>query len=203
MAPLFECESQLNHGWVLPGGYPAKHKNQPCGQGKNPIVMKEKYTTLLEGLLAKLDDQTFDLAAWKSAAIPLLETIFGQDNPKTRQIEPIKIEYGSSWTMRDVTGDYDPVGSAKKRCREVIRLALGEIEALGLPEPLSAGARKVGEALEEELKVAQTKALKKIVHSTAEGEDKQQQLVKKLASFGPEACAGMLARVILAIGMPE
>ena len=95
--------------------------------------MKTQYIELLEKQIGKLDNESFDLEAWKSSAQVVLSRIFGKEDPRIEQIEALKIDY-SSWALRDSNANYKPVETAKSKGREILRTAVEEIEIFGLPE---------------------------------------------------------------------
>jgi len=95
--------------------------------------MKSQYLKLLKKQIAKLDDEQFDLEAWKSSAISVLSRVFGKDDLRTEQIEQLKIDY-SSWALRDSNANYKPVETAKLKGKEILNTAVEEIEIFGVPE---------------------------------------------------------------------
>ncbi|MEP5611188.1 MAG: hypothetical protein ABJP45_03005 [Cyclobacteriaceae bacterium] len=95
--------------------------------------MKSQYIKLLKKQIAKLDDEHFDLEAWKSSAISVLSRVFGKDDLRAEQIEELKIDY-SSWALRDSNANYKPVETAKLKGREILNTAVEEIEIFGAPE---------------------------------------------------------------------
>ncbi|MEP1096721.1 MAG: hypothetical protein ABJG78_16510 [Cyclobacteriaceae bacterium] len=100
--------------------------------------MKAQYIKLLKKQIAKLDDEHFDLEAWKSSAISVLSRVFGKDDLRAEQIEQLKIDY-SSWALRDSNANYKPVETAKLKGREILNTAVEEIEIFGAPENHSSG----------------------------------------------------------------
>ena len=95
--------------------------------------MKSQYIKLLKKQISKLEEETFDLEAWKTSAITVLERIFGENDPRAKQIDNLKIDY-SSWALRDSSSKYKPVETAKLKGREVLNTAIDEIEIFGAPE---------------------------------------------------------------------
>lgn len=95
--------------------------------------MKSQYIKLLKKQIEKLESEEFDLEAWKTSAITVLHRIFGEIEPRSKQIEQLKIDY-SSWALRDSSADYKPVETAKLKGKEIIRTAMEEIEIFGAPE---------------------------------------------------------------------
>ncbi|MEO1257032.1 MAG: hypothetical protein AAFY41_19415 [Bacteroidota bacterium] len=95
--------------------------------------MKSQYIKLLKKQIDKLHEDTFDLEAWKTSAITVLHQIFGENDPRAKQIENLKIDY-SSWALRDSNSNYKPIETAKLKGREVLNTAIDEIEIFGAPE---------------------------------------------------------------------
>ena len=93
--------------------------------------MIDKYTAFLKKQITKLDQDDFDLEAWKSATISALERIYDHKDPKIRQIEQLKIDY-SSWALRDSNANYKPIETCRKKGREILNTAIDELEILGL-----------------------------------------------------------------------
>ena len=65
--------------------------------------MKTQEVEILKKQIKKLDDPDFDLQAWKTGAIILLERLFGPGNQKISQMEKIKYDQ-SSWALREAKG---------------------------------------------------------------------------------------------------
>lgn len=97
------------------------------------MPMKSQYIKLLKKQITKLEDEHFDLEAWKTSAITVLHRIFGEDDPRVKQIENLKIDY-SSWTLRDSNSNYKPIETAKLKGKEIINTAIDEIEIFGAPD---------------------------------------------------------------------
>ncbi|WP_421874413.1 hypothetical protein [Marinoscillum sp.] len=94
--------------------------------------MKKQFVKLLEKQIDKLEAEDFDLEAWKSSSISILTRIFGEDSPKVKQIDQLKIDY-SSWALRDSNSQYKPVESCKRKGREILSTAIDEIDTFGVP----------------------------------------------------------------------
>lgn len=116
---------------------------------KWPIAkqMKSQYIKLLKKQIAKLEDEQFDLEAWKSSAIAVLSRVFGKEDQRAAQIEALKIDY-SSWALRDSNANYKPVETAKLKGKEIVNTAIEEIEIFGVPDNRSTSL--LGNELAEE-----------------------------------------------------
>ena len=95
--------------------------------------MKSQYIKLLKKQISKLEDEQFDLEAWKTSAITVLHRIFGENDPRAKQIDHLKIDY-SSWALRDSNSNYKPIETAKLKGKEILNTAIDEIEIFGAPE---------------------------------------------------------------------
>lgn len=95
--------------------------------------MKSQYIKLLKKQITKLENEDFDLEAWKTSGIAVLHRIFGETDLRAKQIEQLKIDY-SSWTLRDSNSNYKPIETAKLKGKEILNSAIEEIEIFGAPE---------------------------------------------------------------------
>lgn len=95
--------------------------------------MKSQYIKLLKKQITKLDDELFDLEAWKTSTIVVLHRIFGETDSRAKQVDGLKIDY-SSWALRDSNANYKPVETAKLKGKEILNTAIEEIEIFGVPE---------------------------------------------------------------------
>ncbi|MDH5598666.1 MAG: hypothetical protein OEY34_06060 [Cyclobacteriaceae bacterium] len=93
--------------------------------------MVEKYVALIDYQIEKLNDEAFDFEAWKSGAMVILGRVFGPNDLKVQQLDSIRVEYGSSWSMRAVSGSFNPIASAIKQGREILTVAKKELELFG------------------------------------------------------------------------
>lgn len=155
-----------------------------------------KPIAVLKKQLAKLDNENFDLEAWKSSSLVFLSRLFGDKDTKVKQIQGLKIDYGS-WTLRDASSSYNPVSSCKKQGREIIEAAINELETFGLPGT-SLDISVIMQALENQLKVSQLKELTKVLTNNQSEEDKKKELIKMISSWGKGAPSHILSEILLA-----
>ena len=155
-----------------------------------------KPIAVLKKQLAKLDNENFDLEAWKSSSSVFLSRLFGDKDIKVKQIQGLKIDYGS-WTLRDASSSYNPVISCKKQGREIIEAAINELETFGLPGT-SLDISVIMQALENQLKVSQLKELTKVLTNNQSEEDKKKELIKMISSWGKGAPSHILREILLA-----
>lgn len=95
--------------------------------------MKSQYIKLLKKQIMKLNEDDFDLEAWKTSSIAVLQRVFGETDLRAKQIDQLKIDY-SSWTLRDSNSNYKPIETAKLKGKEILNTAIEEIEIFGVPE---------------------------------------------------------------------
>ncbi len=93
----------------------------------------KKKAELIKRQIDKLDKEPFDLDAWKSSAHAIIKRIFGDFDPRLKQIEGLRIDY-SSWALRDSNSKYKPIESSKNVGREIMQSALEEIEVFGIED---------------------------------------------------------------------
>jgi hypothetical protein len=160
-----------------------------------------KEILLLQKQHDKLELTDFDLEAWKSGAVIILERLFGEDNQKIRQIEKIKYDQ-SSWALREAKGSKNMMETCKKQGREILQIAMDELEHFGLPEELAdtkAAPFKtvIVKALENELKISQYREVVRIIDSDKKNAEKQKELIDTLNSYGHDFAELILASILL------
>ena len=121
--------------------------------------MQAQEIEILKKQISKLDSADFDLEAWKTGAIILLERLFGQGNQKIAQMEKIKYDQ-SSWALREAKGSKNMMETCKKQGKEILEIAIDELEHFGLPEEIEAAnampfKTTIVQSLENELKIGQ------------------------------------------------
>lgn len=139
--------------------------------------MKAQYIKLLKKQIDKLEQVDFDLEAWKTGALAVLQRIFDERDPKVKQIDLLKIDY-SSWALRDSSANYNPTESAKRKAKEVLETAIDEIEIFGAPDDHSSNV--LGKSYSKELQKMSEKERK--THFDGMKKDKLIELLMKLTS---------------------
>ncbi len=139
--------------------------------------MKTQYVKLLKKQIGKLEDEHFDLEAWKSSAIAVLSRVFGKNDARVDQIDDLKIDY-SSWALRDSSSNYKPVETAKLKGKEILNTAVEEIEIFGAPENHSSDI--LGKEFAKEIQSMSESERKK--HFEGMKKDKLVELLMKLTS---------------------
>ncbi|MDR2910396.1 MAG: hypothetical protein LBV47_03395 [Bacteroidales bacterium] len=127
--------------------------------------MAEKEIALLQEQIAGLDENKFDLDAWKNHTVILLERIFGENSSKIKMINSLHYDY-SSWNLRDTaatgkTKDKDPV---RLQADEILKATIAELQNFGLPQKVSE-KQKLWELLQDELTGKQVKEIETLIKS--------------------------------------
>lgn len=157
---------------------------------------------LLKKQIDKLDREDFDLDAWKTGAMILLERIFGPDNEKGHHLEKVKYDQ-SSWALREAKGSKNMMHTCKMQGREILEIAIDELEQLGLPGEVEAAKaapfkRVIVNALEQELKIAEYRELVHIVGASKKLDEKQKELTEFLHNCGHDTADNILRNILLA-----
>jgi len=163
--------------------------------------MIEKQIELLRTQLGKLDHKKFDLNVWKKHTIILLEGIFGGESEKIKQIENIQYEY-NSWSLRDTTGFSQYLESCKKLGREVLEASIEELEIMGLPpktsdSPGTINIKIILDALDDELKGSQYKAMMKLLKTPIGDDEKSRQLNDIIKELDSETIMAIFKGIML------
>lgn len=160
--------------------------------------MADNKTKLLQKQIDKLNDDDFDLNAWKNGTTMVLERIFGPQNRKITAIEQIKYEL-SSWSLRDAKGSRSQLESCKQQGREILLTAIDELELLGAPGDAEKGspiADMLEEALGLELKVADFKKVIEWVGSDEKAEQKRKKLEPIFENLHKDAMENILMALL-------
>lgn len=163
------------------------------------MILKE--TELLQKQLKKLDAEDFDLEAWKTGAIIVLERIFGPKNQKIAQIEKIKYDQ-SSWALREAKGSKNMMDTCKKQGREILGIAIDELEHFGLPEEIEEAhaapfKSTIVQALENELKISEYREIVRIIDSDKKHGEKKKDLIDALNNYGHDVADNILTSILL------
>jgi len=164
-------------------------------------MMKEQEVQLLKKQISKLKTDDFDLDAWKTGAIIILERIFGPGNQKIAQLDKIKYDQ-SSWALREAKGSKNMMETCKKQGQEILEIAIDELEHFGLPEEVAeaqAAPFKVAivQALEHELKISQYREVVRIIDSDKKLVEKQKELIDALHNYGHDVAENILSSILL------
>lgn len=164
--------------------------------------MKEQEVEILKKQIKKLDATDFDLDAWKTGAIILLERLFGPDNQKIAQLEKIKYDQ-SSWALREAKGSKNMMETCKKQGREILDIAIDELVHFGLPEEIEEAQAApfkaaIVQSLEGELKISQYREIVRIIDSDKKVPEKRKELIDTMNKYGHDLAENILASILLA-----
>ena len=82
---------------------------------------------ILQKRIAKLEQDDFDLEAWKDATRAALDNILDPTDKRLHLIDQLKVDYGS-WMLRDATSKYNPIETAKKKGKEILEGLIDDLE---------------------------------------------------------------------------
>jgi len=160
--------------------------------------MKEKYITLLQKQIKKLDSKDFDLDSWKDSTTLVLDRIFGPDSEKIKKINEIHYDL-SSWSLRDTLGTSAHFDVCKKKGREILEVCITELETIGVPEKVEENKKPATDiikaALEDELKISQYKELEKLIKESSR-ETVEQNIFDFLGKIGSENAMNILSKIL-------
>ena len=156
--------------------------------------MAKKEIDLLKEQIDRLDDNKFDLEAWKNRTLIFLERIFRKESPKLRMIQNLHYDY-SSWSLRDTFAggsakDNDPV---RIQAKEILEATIAELEILGVPEEKKE-QQKIKELIEDELTGKQVKELDILLQS--DSDEKIEMIAKILETLPKENLATTIAKLL-------
>ena len=161
--------------------------------------MKKEALKLLNQQLEKLDAKDFDLEAWKKYTVVILSRVFGQENPKIKQVEKLEFEF-NSWSLRDASGNESYEDGTIKLAREIIQASIDEITAFGIPESEKKASKKELETILslvlDELKGSQVKQIKKIIDSTENEEEKKRLVFEIISTLGENNSYDLITNII-------
>jgi hypothetical protein len=163
--------------------------------------MKEQAIQLLKQQIEKLREKDFELKSWRKQSSLMLMRIFGEDDPKVKQIEKLEYEF-NSWSLRDASGNESYEGGVRHTGKAILEAAIMELDTFGLPdqqhtdENVTVG-KLIATLLQDELKGSQVKQIRLIAQSNESHEEKRRQLGELLESLDKEQMKNMLAALLL------
>ncbi len=155
--------------------------------------MAENEIALLKEQIIRLEENKFDLEAWKNRTIIFLERIFGTENSKVRMIKDLHYDY-SSWSLRDATGAGKAKDPVKMQANEILSAIIVELEFLGLPQETEI-KNKVRELLEDELTGKQIKKIDSLLKSNSK--NKQEQISEIIEDIEKDGLAALISKLLL------
>ena len=156
--------------------------------------MAEKEIALIRELIDRLNNQKFDLDAWKTHAEVYLEPIYGKDSSLLKMIRELRYDY-SSWNLRDTSGAGKPGNPVLVQAKEILEAAIVSLQQFGIPEHKSETS-KAWSLLEEEMTGKQLKELRTTVQS--DDTAKSEKIIDILETLD----SGKLAKIIAGILIP-
>ena len=157
--------------------------------------MTEDYKKLLNEQLKKLDHEDFDFDAWKTSTTIALSRMFGPTDVKIKQLANLRVEYGNSWSMRAVSGSFDPISTAKKQGREIVAMAIKELDLYG-EEILNPCGKLIDDALAEVLRMKDYRNLEAIL-SESDPIVKKESVNKFLKKLSKDELTMVLTAIVI------
>ena len=156
--------------------------------------MAEKEILLLKDQIEKLYQKKFELEAWKSSTLILIERIFGKDDLKLKMINSLKYDY-SSWNMRNTaaTGKTSNIDPVLMQAEEIMQAAIAELQTIGLPVNIKE-KHKLLELLSEELTGKHFKELELLIKN--DDTDKEAKIAEILNSLNKEKLVSILVKLL-------
>lgn len=166
-----------------------------------PITMTEQAIELLRRQATMLDARDFDLRIWKKQTYLLLERIFGESDPKAREINSLEYEF-NSWSLRDASGNESYEAGFKKTGRAVLELAIAELESFGMPEKeknegIATLAGQILSLVFDEMKGSQVKGIRALLDMDLSAEEKRRRLKEELQSIDRDNLAEIISGILI------
>jgi hypothetical protein len=160
--------------------------------------MVKKEIKLLQKQIERLDAKDFDFEAWKKYSILQLSRIFGESDPKIKQLDNIEFEF-NSWSLRDASGNESYEEGSKRLAKEVLQAAIDELDIYGLPHKESNANELVSELasiITDEFKGSQIKKLKEILSSNESAAEKKRRIKELIEELGENTSVEILSNVL-------
>jgi len=175
----------------------------------NTPNMTIKQIEILKAQISKLDNQDFDLDAWKGATNILLERIFGETYSGIKSINLIKNHVTD---LTGLGGSYrNNIKQCKQQGKEILEASITEIESFGLPEKKEKNSSGIKiemnqkqivhvnivlSVLEEELTCNQLDQIKELFDIEEPKATTKKKIIEKIESFGKDVAANILASIL-------
>jgi len=161
--------------------------------------MTEKYIEMLRQQIDKLNNPDFNLKSWKTSTKVILSSIFGENNSKLKMIDQLQNTL-TSWSLRDTTG-VSGVKECKRTGKEILEACIMELEAKrgkesSTTEEISIPAELIINALDNELKGSQYKALKQLINSAKGREAKKKEIIEFFKKCDSETPGLILSEIL-------
>ncbi len=174
------------------------------------LRMIEKQIEVITKQIEKLNSPDFDLGAWKSSSILILDRIFGNDFQGIQAIEKIKHRSGGIYSG-NTSSSWNNMDSCKKQGKEILQTCITELETFGsrekpqnnnssvninLTQNQSVNINLLITALEDELTVSQMREVNDIMKSAENSKDKKAKILEKIKNFGNDVASNILANIL-------
>ena len=159
---------------------------------------KEKSIQLIREFIRKLDQDDFDLEAWKNSVTLILERVFGPGALIINKIQSLSYHM-SSWALRDTLGKSSWEEQIKRNAREILETAIMELEIAGTGEyepAMHTASLIISEALENELTGSQYKELKAILKENDDPALRREKISEYLRSLDTETLQNILSTLL-------
>lgn len=172
--------------------------------------MIEKQIELIKKQIQKLSSSEFDLSAWKSSSILILDRIFGSEFQGIQAIENIKYKSGGVYGGTSST-TWNNMDSCKKQGKEILETCITELETFGAREKPQSNSSGINinltqnqsvninllvSALEDELTISQMREVNEIMQSPENSSEKKAKILDKIKSFGSDVASNILANIL-------
>lgn len=160
--------------------------------------MAKKEIKILQNQINKLGEKHFDFEAWKEYSLLILARIFGNNDPKVKQLKQIEFEY-NSWSLRDASGNQSYEESSKKLASEILQAAIDELDLYGVPINMNKDSVLVQELVNiilDEMKGSQVKSLKSILSSNENITEKQRLVEDLIKDLGENSSIEILSKIL-------
>lgn len=156
--------------------------------------MNHKEIDLLKEQIERLNQDKFELDAWKNRTLIFLERIFGKESPKLKMIQSLHYDY-SSWSLRDTyaSGSEKNIDPVRIQAKEILEAILAELEALGVPGEKKE-QQKIRELIEDELTGKQLKELNALL--TSDHENITESIAGILETLPKETLTAIIAKLL-------
>lgn len=167
--------------------------------------MTEQAIELLRKQALLLDARDFDLRIWKKQTYLLLQRVFGEKDPKAREINSLEYEF-NSWSLRDASGNESYEAGFKRTGRAVLQLAIAELESFGMPDKENYDgnatlASRILSLIFDEMKGSQVKGIQALLESDLSVAEKRRRLKEELESLDRDNLTEIIAGILI-IGTP-
>lgn len=172
--------------------------------------MIEKQIDLIQKQIDKIQQPNFNLDAWKSSSVLILDRIFGSEFQGIKSIEKIKYSSGGISTANS-SNFWSNIESCKAQGKEILETCITELETFGAREKVEMSNSGINinltqnqtvninflvSALEDELTVSQMKEVNLIMNSDDNSSLKKTKIIDKLKSFGSDIASNILANIL-------